>query len=399
MNKDWLTCNLEDYINLIDYRGRTPKKTESGIRLITAKNVKLGFLQQKPEEFIASDNYEEWMRRGIPNYGDVIFTTEAPLGNVAQIDTHEKLAFAQRIIVMQPEVDKISQNFLKYMFLSPNLRKELFNKATGATVQGIKSSLLKKIEITFPKTIEEQNQIVEILDKAFESIEQVKINIEKNIQNTKELFQSRLNEIFSQKGDGWEEKELIEISKIMYGYTAKSKDIGNTKYLRITDIQDNSVDWINVPFCELENEEFKKYELKCGDIVFARTGATTGKSYLIKERAVKAVFASYLIRVQLNEEYLLPEFLNLFFQTSYYWNEINLGISGSAQGGFNAKKLGALKISYPINEKEQQDIIEEMTVFNHKTKQLEKKYQQKLKNLEELKKSILQKAFSGELIP
>jgi type I restriction enzyme S subunit len=101
MKQGWEECNLEDYIKLIDYRGRTPVKTESGIRLITAKNVKLGYLQLEPQEFIAADNYDSWMSRGIPNVGDVIFTTEAPLANVAQIDTSEKLAFAQRIIVMQ----------------------------------------------------------------------------------------------------------------------------------------------------------------------------------------------------------------------------------------------------------------------------------------------------------
>src|SRR5690606_8887567 len=91
----WEECNLEDNIKLIDYRGRTPQKTESGVRLITAKNVKLGYLQLEPQEFIAEDNYESWMTRGIPNVGDVIFTTEAPLANVAQIESNEKLAFAQ----------------------------------------------------------------------------------------------------------------------------------------------------------------------------------------------------------------------------------------------------------------------------------------------------------------
>lgn len=397
MSKNWINCNLEDHINLIDYRGRTPKKTESGVRLITAKNVKLGFLQQMPEEFIASDNYEEWMKRGIPNCGDVIFTTEAPLGNVAQIQTDERLAFAQRIIVMQPDKNMIEQKFLMYMLLSPVIRKRIFDKATGATVQGIKSKLLKKIEISFPENIEQQKQIVTILDKAFEAIDKAKENIEKNIQNSKELYQSRLNEIFSQKGEDWEEKDLLEISKIMYGYTAKSKNSGNIKYLRITDIQDKNVNWESVPYCDLDEEEFLKYKLQRGDIVFARTGATTGKSFLIEDFP-KSVFASYLIRVQLNEEHLLPNFLYLFFQSSYYWNEINQGISGSAQGGFNAKKLGALKISYPKEEKIQQNIIKELNIFYTQTKQLEEKYQQKLKNLEELKKSILQKAFSGELI-
>src|SRR5258705_3172099 len=165
MRNGWEECNLEDYIKLIDYRGRTPVKTETGVRLITAKNVKLGYLQLEPQEFIDPANYESWMTRGIPNYGDIIFTTEAPLANVAQIDTKEKLAFAQRIIVMQPRKDKIDQTFLKYLLLSETTRKKILEKGTGATVTGIKSSLLKKISISIP-SISEQKRIVVIIDEA-----------------------------------------------------------------------------------------------------------------------------------------------------------------------------------------------------------------------------------------
>ena len=169
MREGWEICNLEDYIKLIDYRGRTPVKTVSGIRLITAKNVKLGYLQLEPQEFINPKIYDSWMTRGIPNYGDVIFTTEAPLANVAQLDTIEKVAFAQRIIVMQPQKNKIDQTFLKYLLLSDSVRNEILEKGTGATVQGIKSSLLKKVRLPLPP-LPEQQRIVSILDEAFAAI-------------------------------------------------------------------------------------------------------------------------------------------------------------------------------------------------------------------------------------
>lgn len=194
---NWEICNLETYIKLIDYRGRTPVKTESGIRLITAKNVKLGYLQLEPQEFIAANNYDSWMSRGIPNFGDVIFTTEAPLANVAQIEGNEKLAFAQRIIVMQPKPTKLNQTFLKYMLLSNPIRNKILEKGTGATVLGIKSSLLRKIEIYFPKSIDEQQTIVQKLDalsaktKKLESIYQQKIN------DLEELKKSILQKAFS----------------------------------------------------------------------------------------------------------------------------------------------------------------------------------------------------------
>ena len=218
MKKGWEECNLEDYIKLIDYRGRTPTKTETGVRLITAKNVKLGYLRLEPQEFIAAENFDSWMTRGIPNYGDVIFTTEAPLANVAQIDSYEKLAFAQRIIVMQPKANKLDQTFLKYMLLSENVRTKILEKGTGATVQGIKSSLLKKIKISFP-SLAEQKRIVALLDEAFAAIAQAKANAEQNLKNAKELFESYLQGVFETKGDGWEEKtlgDICEYDKIAY---------------------------------------------------------------------------------------------------------------------------------------------------------------------------------------
>ena len=146
---------------------------------------------------------------------------------------------------------------------------------------------------------------------------------------------------------GWETKELAAVSAISYGYTesASSEPVG-PRFLRITDIQDDHVDWDSVPYCKIEKADLPKYRLVSGDIVFARTGATTGKSFLVDEPP-EAVFASYLIRLRLLDKNLLPEFVLLFFQTAGYWQSIKDGSSGSAQGGFNATKLGALTIPVP----------------------------------------------------
>jgi type I restriction enzyme S subunit len=146
---------------------------------------------------------------------------------------------------------------------------------------------------------------------------------------------------------GWQTKTLDEVSAINYGYTesANSDPVG-PRFLRITDIQNDQVDWGNVPYCKIESAYSPKYRLANGDIVFARTGATTGKSFLVAEPP-DAVFASYLIRLRLLDKKLLPEFVSLFFQTDGYWKSIKDGSSGSAQGGFNAAKLGALSIPVP----------------------------------------------------
>jgi len=147
--------------------------------------------------------------------------------------------------------------------------------------------------------------------------------------------------------NGWDNKPLAEVSSLNYGYTesASSEPIG-PRFLRITDIQDDRVDWHTVPYCKIDEGEIAKYRLATGDIVFARTGATTGKSFLI-EGPPDAVFASYLIRLRLLDKGLSPRFVSLFFQSDDYWETVKAGSAGSAQGGFNASKLGALRIPIP----------------------------------------------------
>ena len=164
-----------------------------------------------------------------------------------------------------------------------------------------------------------------------------------------------------------------------------------------TDIQENGVDWDTVPYCKCSDKDLPKYKLETGDIVFARTGATTGKSYLINNPP-NSVFASYLIRLRMNSiNEFIPEFISYFFQTKAYWDKINAGISGSAQGGFNATKLGELEFHFPKSKEAQQTIVRQLDALRAETQKLEAVYQQKIDDLEELKKSILQKAFAGEL--
>jgi len=146
---------------------------------------------------------------------------------------------------------------------------------------------------------------------------------------------------------GWQRRRLDDVSAISYGYTqSASTDPIGPRFLRITDIQGDRVDWGNLPYCAVEPSELPRYQLRKGDIVFARTGATTGKSFLV-DAPPTSVFASYLIRLRLTEPTLLPEFVSLFFQTREYWKAIKDGSSGSAQGGFNATKLGALTLPCP----------------------------------------------------
>ena len=156
---------LKDICDYVDFRGKTPKKTESGIFLVTAKNIKKGFIDYNAsKEFVSESDYIEIMRRGLPRIGDVLITTEAPCGNVAQIDK-EDIALAQRVIKYRSSNENILDNtFLKFMLLSKEFQVNLIKLSTGGTVKGIKGSTLHKMKIKIPP-IDEQKRIVSILEK------------------------------------------------------------------------------------------------------------------------------------------------------------------------------------------------------------------------------------------
>lgn len=138
----WEIGILGEISNFIDYRGKTPQKTNFGIPLITAKNIRNGFIKAEPREYISEADYDNWMTRGIPNHGDIVITTEAPLGNVALLHTREKIALAQRVICIQ-SVNSHMNCYIHYALRSPAFQKELTSNATGTTVSGIKASTLK----------------------------------------------------------------------------------------------------------------------------------------------------------------------------------------------------------------------------------------------------------------
>lgn len=158
---------------------------------------------------------------------------------------------------------------------------------------------------------------------------------------------------------------------VIYGHTASAtKEDSGSKFLRITDIQNGTVNWNSVPFCECSKKEIEKYLLKRGDIVFARTGATTGKSYLINYCPEASIFASYLIRVRPNEK-IDSDFLARFFETPDYWNQIQKNSRGATLPGVNATKLKELRIPLPplAEQKRIAAILDKADAIRHKRQQ------------------------------
>ena len=155
---------LSEVCDIVDYRGKTPKKVENGIFLVTAKNIKKGYIDyDKSKEYVSPDEYSEIMRRGLPQVGDVLITTEAPCGNVAQVDRTD-IALAQRVIKYRANSDMLDNKFLKYVLLGAEFQTKLLAELTGGTVKGIKGSKLHRLSIPVPP-LNEQRRIVSILDR------------------------------------------------------------------------------------------------------------------------------------------------------------------------------------------------------------------------------------------
>ena len=184
----------------IDYRGATPEKVDDGVFLVTGRNIKGGKIDYElSQEFVPEDQYKEIMHRGLPRIGDLLFTTEAPLGEVANIDD-EKVALAQRIIKMSGKKNMLDNYYLKYYIMTPLFQAHLQSYATGSTALGIKASNMCFLRLLVPK-IKEQLRIVQYLDKATSKIDKTIKLIKNKINLLEEYNKSLIHYVVTGKVD------------------------------------------------------------------------------------------------------------------------------------------------------------------------------------------------------
>ena len=246
-------------------------------------------------------------------------------------------------IVTKPEVCK---EFLA--FALDNDSQRLLSYNVQSTQKNVNKGIVEQFKIPLPP-FPEQRKIAHVLSTVQKAIEQQ----DKLIRTTTELKKTLMQKLFTEGTRGepqketeiglvpesWDVVNLIAVcEKPQYGFTDSASKEGNAQFLRITDITEFGVKWNEVPYCNCP--DYKKYKLKNGDIVFARIGATTGKSYLIKNPP-KSVYASYLIRVRCRDE-ILPEFLITYFETEQYWSQINARKGDNLKGGVNGSILSKL---------------------------------------------------------
>lgn len=289
--------------------------------------------------------------------------------------------------------DEITKEYC-HLFLSTKIAENLQQSAWSA-IPNLSTEQIKNILIPLPP-LATQHKIVAKLDEISANIQDSKSKITDEINKLDKLWASSLGKVFEKWW--WKLQTINSIShKIQYWYTWKTTEKGQFRYLRITDIQNDNVEWEKVPFVEISPEEAKKYELNTGDVVFARTGATVGKSFLIDKIGEDKIFASYLIRVVPNYEYIKPEFLKYFFQSEIYWSQILADVVWAAQPNFNGKKLGEIIIPLPDLET-QKSIVSHLDQLSQTISHIKAEYQWQLAYHDDLWASVLDQAFKGELV-
>jgi type I restriction enzyme S subunit len=279
--------------------------------------------------------------------------------------------------------EQLDRDFLFYYLLKQ--REKLIDSRTGGAQPNISQEIIRELDIPLPP-LTKQKRIASLLARA-DRLRQLR-------RTAHDLSDSVLQSVFLEMfGDGfgkWKVDLLENLTKkIDYGVTASAvfKPVGS-KFLRITDIQEGKVNWDDVPYCEISEKERDSSLLSKGDIVFARTGATTGKSFLIHDCPENSVFASYLIRVRSIEE-LNPVFLFGYFQTAQYWKQISESATGSTQPGVNSTKLGELKVPVPPLS-----LQEEFAGVVARVESLRGRMGESTRQVEGLFESLLAEAFS-----
>lgn len=212
--KDWEVKKISDGTNYVDYRGKTPRKMDKGVLLLTARNIKIGFIDYDiSNEYISHNDYAIVMRRGLPEIGDVLFTTEAPMGNVAQVNRTD-IALAQRIIKFRAKPEIITNDYLKYYLLSEKFRELLDQKSTGGTAKGIKGSTLHKMTLIVPP-LHEQQAITQLLSTWDTAIHKTEALLSQKELRKKWLMQQLLTGEKRLEGfdEEWKEKRIGNVTQ------------------------------------------------------------------------------------------------------------------------------------------------------------------------------------------
>ena len=402
--KDWEIKKLKDVCYVVtDGVHKTPKYTDSGVRFISIKNIRA----YSPIDFnsyvryISQADHEDFSKKAKVEINDILFPRIGTMGFAKIVDFEEEVSIFVGLGLAKPNSDIILPKYLEYYMNSDFVYRYSHEKATGSGRKTLSLKFSREMPVFFPKSLDEQKRIVEILDEAFENIDQAKNIAEQNLKNIEELFESELQNIFSNNGDEWERNTLGEVCEMIKRgsapkYTEKEE---STIVLNQKCIRNHS---INYSFSRKHDSSVKKINqerfIQLGDGLINSTGVgTLGRVAQVREIEVEAFVDTHITIVRPKKE--------LFFLDFFGWILIFIEnkIKESGEGASGQTELSRTKledefyVSYPKSITEQQKIVERLDELKEKVDDGAAILRSKIAALDELKKSLLQKAFNGEL--
>ena len=404
MKQGWEIKKLGDVLSI--ERGGSPRPIE---RYMT--NSPDGINWIKISDATASDKYiyetkEKITKDGlhktrIVNEGDFILSNSMSFGRPYIMKTTG--CIHDGWLVLKQNGKKIFETeFLYYLLSSPFVFQQFNSKAAGSTVRNLNIALVSSVNVPLP-SLPEQQRIVAILDEAFAAIAKAKANAEKNLKNAKELFESYLQAVFENKGEDWEEKRLIDVCELnpqKKEVRERLKEGDLVTFLPMEDLGILKKEIIPIKERKLKDVIGSYTYFAESDVLLAKITPCfeNGKIGIARNLINGVGFGSSEYMVFRSTGNIIPEFLYHFLSRSQIRNEGKKYMSG-AVGHKRVSKdwIENSIISFPQSLKTQQTIVQKLDALSSETQKLETIYRQKINDLEELKKSILQKAFNGEL--
>jgi type I restriction enzyme, S subunit len=366
--QQYATKTIEEISDcIIDYRGKTPPKATHGVVLVTAKVIKDGFIQEGNHEYITDETYEWWMRRGFPRQWDILITTEAPLGEVAQIRTSDKIALAQRVILLRGNPAIVDQQYFFQAIKSPIVQAGLQQRSSGTTVTGIKQSELRQVKIPlYP--LPTQRKIASILSAYDDLIE----NNTRRIEILEEMARSLYREWFvnfrfpghekirmvrSESGqipEGWRVEQLETVVEEFIDYRGKTpKKLGTDwsesgiRALSALNVKQGRL--INLDKAKFVTEElyqrWMKTELQAGDILMT-SEAPLGEVYFLPETR-RYCLSQRVFSIRSNQRMMLPSLLFFALSSPEGQEQLKLRASGTTVLGIRQAELRRIPVIQP----------------------------------------------------
>ena len=395
----WLWTTLQEVCSPSQYGWTTKASSHGTLRLLRTTDITTDSLNWTMVPFCSEEPPDE--KKYLLKTGDIVISRAGSVGCSYLIKNPPKAVFASYLIRFRP-LRIIDEDYLSFFLKSSLYWNTILAEKTGSTLPNVNATKLKRVPVPLPP-LPEQRAIAHVL----QTIQEAKFARQREIALERERKAALMDVLFShgtkseprkqtEIGDIPESWEVVKLGdycyKPDYGYTesANESPVG-PKFLRITDIQNDAVNWENVPYCVCDEEIKEKYLLKIDDIVIARIGATTGKAYIIDiDDCPEAIFASYLIRVRTKGN-LLPIFLAQYFRTNNYWRQIDQSKGGRLKGGVNIPILSHLVLPLP-HLSEQQQIAEILQACDTKITALE----QEVEHLDELFHAMLDELMTGQ---